>query len=83
MLVRLRRVLAQTTRAAHALEVSVQSPHLHVIAKNAAPSLIRLTSSCWIFRLHFVTPFSRLLDASVEGGVEDTMLFVPCCQRLL
>ena len=34
MIVCIRRVLAQTTRVARALEVSVQLPHLHVVAEH-------------------------------------------------
>jgi hypothetical protein len=47
MLVRLRRMLAQTTRAALALEVSAQSPHLRVVAKMPR---------------HLYTPDKKLLD---------------------
>jgi hypothetical protein len=68
----IRRTMASTTRAALHWSLSVQSPHLRV---DCQTPLVRLTSSCWIFRLHSVTPYSRLLDASVEGGVEDTMHF--------
>jgi hypothetical protein len=77
MLVRIRRVLAQTARAARALATGVQLPRLHVAAVTLRLLLIRLTTSRWIFRLHSVTPYSRLPgEASVEGGVEDTTCFI-------